>query len=76
VLGWAGGAVIGLQLTVDVPAGQTAVLRAMTGPNGSGQVADIETVAGPVTGRSVLLSASAIASVTVSGPATRCATSW
>jgi hypothetical protein len=69
-LRWSGGAVIGLQLTVDVPAGQTAVLRAMTGPNGSGQVADLETVVGPVTGRSVLLSSSAIGSVTVSGPAT------
>jgi hypothetical protein len=69
VLRWSGGRVIALQLTVDVPAGETVVLRAMTGPTGSGQVADLETVLGPVTGRSVLLSASAIGSVTVTGSA-------
>ena len=70
VLSWAGGAMIALQLSVDVPPAQTVVLRAMTGPNGSGQIADLETVTGPVTGGPVLLSASAIASVTVSGSAT------
>ncbi|MEO5711345.1 MAG: hypothetical protein ABIQ59_16170 [Nocardioidaceae bacterium] len=69
VLRWGGGRVIALQLTVDVPAGQTAVLRAMTGPRGSGQVAVLDTVPGPVTGRQVVLSASAIASVTVTGSA-------
>lgn len=70
VLRWSGGAVIALQLSVDVPAGQIAVLRAVTGSSGAGQVADLETVLGPVTGRSVVLSATAIRSVTVTGSAT------
>ena len=46
----------------------------MTGPNGSGQIADLETVTGPVTGSPVVLSGSAIASVTVIGSATVAAT--
>ena len=69
LLRWGGGRVVAVQLTVDVPAGQTAVFRAMTGPRGTGQVADLDTVPGPVTGRAVVLSASAIASVTVTGSA-------
>ena len=69
IVRWSGGAAIAIQLTVDVAAGQTAVLRGMSGPNASGQVADLESVPGPVSGRAVVLSASAIRSATVTGAA-------
>lgn len=67
VVSWDGGPAAAVQVFVDVAAGATAVLRGHSGPRRSGQVADTETVVGPVTGRSVVLSASAIASVTVTG---------
>ncbi len=67
---WTGGQpAVAVQLTVSIPAGST-VFKAHSAAAGAGHVVDEKTVAGPVTGLSLILTGNPVASVSTSGPAT------
>jgi hypothetical protein len=70
VVSWAEGPAAAIALTVTVAAGARLVLRAHSGPLGTGHPVDEETVVGPVTNGSIVLLGSPVASVTASGTGT------
>ncbi len=70
LIAWTEGQAAAVALRITVPAGGRMVLRARSGPLGTGAVVDEEVITGPVTNAAVILLGSSIASVTVQGGGT------